>query len=71
MRNPTTHVLRFFAAVLGSVCLLSVSSAGQAPTGLTTPKAWAQVPRTPDGKPDLQGVYNAATLTPIEPRSAA
>ena len=32
--------------------------------GLTKPKPWAQVPRTPDGKPDLQGTFNAATLTP-------
>jgi hypothetical protein len=26
----------------------------------------AQVPRTPDGKPDLQGVWTSATLTPLE-----
>jgi hypothetical protein len=25
-----------------------------------------QVPRTPDGKPDLQGVWTSATLTPLE-----
>ncbi len=67
MRNPSTHVLGFFAAVVGSISLLNVSGVGQeAPAGLTTPKPWAQVPRTPDGKPDLQGVYNAATLTPVE-----
>src|SRR5215467_11104077 len=24
------------------------------------------VPRTPDGKPDLQGVWNNATVTPLE-----
>jgi hypothetical protein len=28
-------------------------------------KAWT-VPRTPDGKPDLQGVWNSATLTPFQ-----
>jgi hypothetical protein len=26
---------------------------------------WA-VPRTPDGRPDLQGIWNAATITPVE-----
>src|SRR5580700_10073223 len=26
----------------------------------------AQVPRMPDGKPDLQGVWTSATLTPLE-----
>ena len=26
----------------------------------------AQTPRTPDGKPDLQGVWTSATLTPLE-----
>ena len=26
----------------------------------------AQAPRTPDGKPDLQGVWTSATLTPLE-----
>lgn len=28
-------------------------------------KPWA-VPRTPDGKPDLQGIWNTSTLTPLE-----
>src|SRR5215471_5728578 len=28
-------------------------------------KAWT-APRTPDGKPDLQGIWNSATLTPFE-----
>jgi hypothetical protein len=34
-------------------------------------KSWA-VPRTPDGKPDLQGVWTNATITPLErPRDLA
>ena len=28
-------------------------------------KTW-RAPRTPDGKPDLQGVWTSATLTPLE-----
>src|SRR5262249_2568417 len=29
------------------------------------PKVWA-LPRTPDGKPDLQGIWTDNTLTPLE-----
>ena len=32
---------------------------------LSAQKAWTP-PRTPDGKPDLQGIWNNATLTPLE-----
>jgi hypothetical protein len=39
--------------------MLSVPAAGQAPAKWT-------VPRTPDGRPDLQGVWSYATLTPLE-----
>jgi hypothetical protein len=42
---------------------------GQAPSPAAKPatqgKAWTP-PRTPDGTPDLQGVWNNATLTPLE-----
>ncbi|MDP8980466.1 MAG: hypothetical protein M3O35_07740, partial [Acidobacteriota bacterium] len=39
--------------------------------GQTKTKNWS-VPRTPDGKPDLQGVWTNATLTPMErPASVA
>jgi hypothetical protein len=31
----------------------------------TANKSWS-VPRTPDGKPDLQGVWTNATITPME-----
>jgi len=39
--------------------------AAQTPTAKTSSKNWT-VPRTPDGKPDLQGVWTNATLTPLE-----
>jgi hypothetical protein len=40
-------------------------------TRLTQTEPAANVPRTPDGKPDLQGFWNTATLTPLErPRNA-
>jgi hypothetical protein len=57
--------------------VLSIPAAAQAPsdTAKKAPpaktaakpatKAWT-LPRTPDGKPDLQGVWNNATLTPLQ-----
>src|SRR5688500_13517837 len=45
---------------------LSGSSADQAkPPAARTAKPWT-TPRTPDGKPDLQGNWSNATLTPLE-----
>ncbi len=59
--------------VVASLLLAPVS--GQAPAGTpktmstmstTTTTARYVVPRTPDGRPDLQGTYDVATITPIE-----
>jgi hypothetical protein len=49
--------------------LASAATAAQAPPPTTAQRAWT-VPRTPDGRPDLQGIWTNATLTPLErPRS--
>ena len=41
--------------------------AGQAPAKPAAPAAAKRsIPRTPDGHPDLQGMYDLATLTPVE-----
>lgn len=63
---------------LGSLCVLAVEIAGvllapalvagQAQTATkttATAKAWIP-PRTPWGQPDLQGLWNSGTLTPLE-----
>jgi len=51
------------------VLLTPVLISGQARS--PTPKTWT-VPRTPDGKPDLQGTWTNATVTPLErPRDLA
>src|SRR5215471_605380 len=41
---------------------LCLSAAAQSPSGA---KAWT-APRSPDGRPTLEGIYSTATLTPLE-----
>ena len=41
------------------------SGQGQAQDGADAPPAWT-VPRTPDGRPDLQGFWTTQTFTPLE-----
>ena len=53
------------AAALAGATLLPVSIAGQASNSTSPSKANA-IPRTSDGKPDLSGMYDVATLTPVE-----
>src|ERR1700685_4420617 len=45
----------------------TVSAIAQSPAAKATPtkKTWAP-PRTPDGQPDLQGVWTNNTATPLE-----
>jgi len=51
------------AFTLVVVSLAPAPVAGQ--TRLTPAKKWTQ-PRTPDGQPDLQGIWSNATITPFE-----
>ena len=68
MKNPHPA-----ARLLGLVAVLSLSVAtnagaqAQAPAS-RTPAAAAKsaVPRTPDGRPDLQGTWDFRTITPME-----
>jgi hypothetical protein len=48
--------------MLGSLCLTTLPMVGQA----TSTAAKSDLPRTPDGYPDLQGTYDLATMTPLE-----
>jgi len=42
------------------------SKAGQAPSTKSQSAAKGAMPHTPDGQPDLQGVWSFATITPLE-----
>ena len=47
-------------SVVAMVFLVSLPAAGQDASG-----GW-ELPRTPDGRPDFQGTWNFATITPLE-----
>ena len=63
MRNRCLGSLCVMASVIAAVLLAPVPAAGQASTaGAVT---WT-VPRTPDGQPDLQGIWANNNATPFE-----
>lgn len=67
---------RLFASTGGLTAVIALVSAGPVPVAGQAPssavkqtraasKTWTQ-PRTPDGQPDLQGIWSFATVTPFE-----
>ncbi|MBI2149985.1 MAG: hypothetical protein HYU27_05200 [Acidobacteria bacterium] len=57
------RMLSILAVVTALALVASVSAAGQTPPSA---KAAYTPPRTPDGRPDLQGIWNNSTMTPLE-----
>jgi hypothetical protein len=54
------------AVAVAVVALAEASIAGQAPARAGRAAQSSAAARTPDGHPDFQGMYNVATLTPVE-----
>jgi len=69
MKNRFLASTVVLTVVIALVALVSIPVAAQAPKA--SAKAW-NPPRTANGKPDLQGIWNYSTLTPMErPRELA
>jgi hypothetical protein len=62
-RRSSRPAAILLAGVAGALALLA-SVAAQAPAG-RAPAGWT-IPRTPDGRPDLQGNWTYGTMTPIQ-----
>src|SRR5262245_13859903 len=60
MRGRSVSVTRLAAAAIAALWLAAGSLAAQAP-GSKRP-----LPRTADGRPDFQGIYDVSTMTPVE-----
>ena len=64
------HTNRFFSsplfAAFGALAILAAPLASQTTARPADKRQNSALPRTPDGHPDLQGIWTNATLTPIE-----
>ena len=57
--------IRYLASWLGAVMVVAWLVPGAAVAQQAAPEAWS-APRTVDGHPDLQGVWDFGTITPLE-----
>src|SRR5687767_1637593 len=75
MRHRRLGFLGTLVAVIGAVCVygpnatrgfVAVASAAEPAQATTSPSDSSGVPNTPWGHPDLQGLWNNSTTTPLE-----
>ena len=65
MRHALPASCAVITIAVGIVALATAPLDGQTRAGAPAAKTWTQ-PRTPDGQPDLQGIWTNATITPFE-----
>ncbi len=62
-----SHTARHFSSLAAPAILaVTVAFALLVPAAAFSAEAAADIPRTADGKPDLSGTYDIATLTPLQ-----
>lgn len=66
MTKRFTFMTSAVAMALGFICLTVLPTMAQVTNTATSAAANANLPRTGDGHPDLQGIYDLATMTPLE-----
>jgi hypothetical protein len=66
MRGRKLSFLGAMVVAIAVAFVVSPSVAGQAGPATSKAASASALPRTPDGHPDLQGIYEIATITPIE-----
>jgi len=65
MKYRTLFIVGCFAIAAASLAAQAPKPAAQPAKPAPAAKAWT-MPRTADGHPDLQGMYDVATMTPVE-----
>ena len=72
MRNRSHTVLLSGMVAVTAICAArslgaqAAKAPAQTPAKAAPARAAATLPRTPDGHPDFQGLYDVATVTPLE-----
>jgi hypothetical protein len=67
-----THSSLAVFTIIAAALIFQTTASGQVPASSPSARSKSPYPRTPDGQPDLQGIWNTSTVTPMErPRELA
>ncbi|HEV3062479.1 MAG TPA: hypothetical protein VGY48_29800, partial [Vicinamibacterales bacterium] len=66
MRNRVLALIGSVALAAAAMCVTAQRLAAQAARPAARAQSTSSLSRTPDGHPDLQGIYDVATMTPVE-----